>query len=176
MRLPRFLESDKESDQFRRYRSRTLPKYHSKLCSLRNSSHPPLMSPTSATAASPPQKEGSSASTASFLSLSWLEALPTGTHVVIGSFLHAADVCRLSLASRWCLETFVEEEVSVVTLNSGRDIGVLEGPVAHFLAAYLRRRRRLKCVRVSLNLDCHTVVPLALASAVGSCRQVERLH
>lgn len=36
--------------------------------------------------------------------------------------------------------------MSVVTLNSGRDIGVLEGPNAMFLTAYLRRRRRLKCV------------------------------
>jgi len=140
------------------------------------SSHLHSMSPTSATAASPPQKKGSSVSTAPPPSLSWLEALPVGTHEVIGSFLDAADVCRLSLASRWCLETLVEEGVSVVTLNTGRHVDALEGPVAMFLAAYLRRRRRLKCVRVSLSLDCHTVVPLALAFAAGSCRQVETLR
>lgn len=64
-------------------------------------------------------------------------------HDVIGSFLDPADVCRLSLGSRWCLKTFVEEGVTFVRLNSGRVVDVLEGPVAMFLAAYLRRRRRL---------------------------------
>lgn len=66
--------------------------------------------------------------------------------------------------------------MTVVTLNTGRDIGVVEGPVAMFLAAYLRRRRRLKSVRVTLNRDRHMVAPLALAFAAGSCRQVENLR
>lgn len=70
----------------------------------------------------------------------------------------------------------MEEGVSVVSLISGRDVGLMEGPVAMFLAGYLRRRHRLKCVSVIFNSDGHAVVPLALAFAAGSCRQVEKLH
>jgi hypothetical protein len=57
--------------------------------------------------------------------------------------------------------------VSVVTLNTGRHVDALEGPVAMFLAAYLRRRRRLKCVRVSLSL-CGRKLPSSRNATLGS--------
>ena len=42
-------------------------------------------------------------------------------HEIIGSFIRGKDVGNLSLGSRWCLKTFVEEGESNVTINSFPD-------------------------------------------------------
>ena len=108
--------------------------------------------------------------------LSCLEALPLGLHKIIGSFVDGMDVNNLSLGSRWCLKTFVEEGVSTTTIY---DLDERETPGirgAHYLTAYLRRRRRLKELCVSLREDCRVAGRLALAFVAGSCRHLETLH
>lgn len=109
--------------------------------------------------------------------LSWLEVLPTGTHGIIGSFVGGRDVGNLSLASRWCLETFVEQGVSTVTINAFPDEATMpKRHCAMYLAAFLRRRQRLKNLTVNSAYPSLVSEPLALAFAAGCCHHLETLQ
>lgn len=86
------------------------------------------------------------------------------------------EVGLLSLASRWCLETFVEEGESAVNLYFIPDKPALAvGPRAQFLAGFLRRRRRLKIFRVITDSSRHLMASLAFAFVAGSCRHIQEL-
>ena len=96
-------------------------------------------------------------------------------HEIIGSFIHGKDVGNLSLGSRWCLKTFVEEGVSEVTIDSFPDKASMpEIHVAMYLAAFLRRRQRLKSLKGQSGYPRSVSAPLALAFAAGSCRQLRK--
>lgn len=139
--------------------------------------------------ASPGQEANATATAVSVLPRSppsGLEVLPPGVHEVVGSFVNGKDIGNLSLGSRWCLKTFVEEGESNVTIKSFPDKASMpEIHGAMYLAAFLRRRQRMKSLIVMFEYHayesnhqpaCPDLTPLALAFAAGSCRQLEELH